>query len=81
MCTNDLIQGFALYTGILPFSKCRYATKIVEMIDEAIEKIVETFKMIDTTIKTTTSAITATKGENSTSRILLNKTSDSYMKR
>ena len=26
MCANDSIQGFALYTGTLPFSKCRYAT-------------------------------------------------------
>ena len=28
MCGNDSIQGFALYTGTLPFSKCRYATEI-----------------------------------------------------
>ena len=29
MCANDSIQGFALYTGTLPFSKCRYATSCV----------------------------------------------------
>ena len=28
MCANETIQGFALYTGTLPFSKCRYTTTI-----------------------------------------------------
>ena len=26
MCANETIQGFALYTGTLPYFKCRYAT-------------------------------------------------------